>query len=253
MLRTGMPTELDEFCKTELINAAIAIEEATRALTQVAKRHILMNHTVPPSPEEQIKATILDSTKAVLMATSALLNGGFELAMEHTKLLENPRRDPNWAGSLISATRNIGPAFTELVQVVKEAVEGNPEEEPLMNKLKVVAVASSRLCFCLRGKYSLNNETMGNLTLAAKTTSATLSTLAKNIKDIQDIHHHCEAREDASTRQRIKMLEEQLGRAQSLIQKARYQRDQDNHHGVSGTNSDSASPNLPEDSSHFHN
>ena len=227
---------VEEKAEEELNQTAKVLESAANALAK-ATAASAPKETITTSELEQMQLSdaILESTKAIIAATSSLVKlsanvqkdiTAKEKASGNKKLNKFYRKDSIFAEGLISAAKAVGTTIQQLVKSANSTAQGTLEEEALIASTKAVSAATAQLVSASKVK-SPDNPNQGRLQDAAKAVASAASMLVSSAQAAAEKKEEEERakRTDKHTGSIIQEMEQQMKilKLEKELEKARQQ------------------------------
>ncbi|KAJ3096387.1 Talin-1 [Phlyctochytrium planicorne] len=164
------PNDPNVIAERELMNAASAIEAASRKLASMRPPEKVKDSNQELNFDEQI----LEATKAIAAATAALVRSATSAQREivakgKSKGSESVYfSDGTWSDGLVSAAKQVAMATSDLCDSANQAVKGGLQRERVIASAKAVSASTAQLISAATAKSDPNSQAQIRLRAAGK-------------------------------------------------------------------------------------
>ncbi|KAJ3111738.1 hypothetical protein HDU96_005400 [Phlyctochytrium bullatum] len=174
------PNDPNVIAERELLSAASAIEAASRRLAQMPSPV----KSREPNQELSFDEQMLEATKAIAAATSALVRSATSAQREamskrRTNDGEVYFSDGTWSEGLVSAAKHVAAATNDLCEVSHQAVQGTVARERLIVSARSVSATTAQLLAAATIQTDMNSQAQIRLRAAGKAVTTATNQLVK--------------------------------------------------------------------------
>ena len=181
--------DIGDIVEQEMLNAAHAIEEATRRLQELMSRP--RDSSRFSAVDLQVHDSILSAAMAITSAIARLIQAATESQQEivaqgkgSSSVQQFYKRNNRWTEGLISAAKSVAFATNLLIESADGVLSGTHSLEQLIVASNEVAAATAQLVAASRVKANLMSKTQERLELAAKAVTEACKALVRQVKAV---------------------------------------------------------------------
>ncbi|KAJ3220116.1 Talin-1 [Dinochytrium kinnereticum] len=175
------PNDPNVIAERELLNAAAAIEAASRKLASLRPPERVKEANQDLNFDEQI----FEATKAIAAATAALVRSATAAQREIAAKgrvhgdANMYHSDGTWNEGLVSAAKQVAVATSDLCESANQAVKGNLQRERVIASAKAVSASTAQLLAAATAKADPNSQAQIRLRAAGKGVTNATNQLVK--------------------------------------------------------------------------
>lgn len=180
---------IGDIVEQEMLNAAQAIEAATRRLQELMSRP--RDSSRFSAVDLQVHDSILSAAMAITSAIARLIQAATESQQEivaqgkgSSSVQQFYKRNNRWTEGLISAAKSVAFATNLLIESADGVLSGTHSLEQLIVASNEVAAATAQLVAASRVKANLMSKTQERLELAAKAVTEACKALVRQVKAV---------------------------------------------------------------------
>ncbi|KAI8851508.1 hypothetical protein BC829DRAFT_488095 [Chytridium lagenaria] len=184
------PNDPNVIAERELLNAASAIEAASRKLAALRPPERVKQATQDLGFDEQM----LEAAKAIAAATAALVRSA-TAAQREIVAKGRSQKDSNmyfsdgtWSDGLVSAAKHVASATSDLCESANQAVKGQVQRERVIASAKAVSASTAQLLSAATAKTDPNSQSQIRLRAAGKGVTNATSQLVKAAEEAMAFH-----------------------------------------------------------------
>lgn len=181
--------DIGDIVEQEMLNAAQAIEAATRRLQELMSRP--RDSSRFSAVDLQVHDSILSAAMAITSAIARLIQAATESQQEivaqgkgSSSVQQFYKRNNRWTEGLISAAKSVAFATNLLIESADGVLSGTHSLEQLIVASNEVAAATAQLVAASRVKANLMSKTQERLELAAKAVTEACKALVRQVKAV---------------------------------------------------------------------
>ncbi|KAF9225419.1 ANTH-domain-containing protein [Gyrodon lividus] len=181
--------DIGDIVEREMLNAAQAIEAATRRLQELMSRP--RDSARFSAVDLQVHDSILSAAMAITNAIARLIQAATESQQEivaqgkgSSSVQQFYKRNNRWTEGLISAAKSVAFATNLLIESADGVLSGTHTLEQLIVASNEVAAATAQLVAASRVKANLMSKTQERLELAAKAVTEACKALVRQVKAV---------------------------------------------------------------------
>ncbi|KAL9932539.1 hypothetical protein V8E36_008656 [Tilletia maclaganii] len=211
--------DIGDIVEREMMNAASAIEEATRKLQALLSRP--RDSSRYSALDLQVHDAILEASLAITRAIGGLIKAATDSQQEIVAKGKGSstnqqfyKRNNRWTEGLISAARAVAFATTMLIEAADGVIMGSHSLEQLIVASNEVSAATVQLVAASRVKAEFMSATQDRLERAAKAVTDACKALVRQVKTITEKQMQSQEDTDYSTMAihefKVKEMEQQV-------------------------------------------